>query len=229
MKKRFFAILLCLVMIVGLLPTGALAAQTADSYVFTKTDKLEAGKTYLIVSPADESGKVVALTNNNGKAATAEVEINNDTITVSDSNAFWVSEANGDRFNLKNDEYYAECYHTALGLYKALYNAGRGWAYADGLLTHTGSDTESVYTLYYSSSQSTFATKKDDTRQVFLYAYDGVIEPAACEHKNVTPTAAKNATCTEPGNIAYWYCADCETYFSDEALTTEIAERKVLL
>ena len=35
-------------------------------------------------------------------------------------------------------------------------------------------------------------------------------------------TEAKDATCTEPGNIAYWYCSVCEKYFSDEACTTEI-------
>ena len=35
-------------------------------------------------------------------------------------------------------------------------------------------------------------------------------------------TEAKAATCTEAGNIAYWYCEDCGKYFSDEALTEEI-------
>ena len=33
---------------------------------------------------------------------------------------------------------------------------------------------------------------------------------------------AKAATCTEDGNIEYWYCPDCGSYFSDAALTTEI-------
>ena len=35
-------------------------------------------------------------------------------------------------------------------------------------------------------------------------------------------TEAKAATCTEDGNIAYWYCADCGKYFSDEEFTEEI-------
>lgn len=35
-------------------------------------------------------------------------------------------------------------------------------------------------------------------------------------------TEAKEATCTEAGNTAYWYCSDCGKYFSDEALTKEI-------
>jgi transposase-like protein len=38
----------------------------------------------------------------------------------------------------------------------------------------------------------------------------------------MTPTAAKDPTCTAPGNSAYWYCTVCEKYFSDEAGATEI-------
>lgn len=34
-------------------------------------------------------------------------------------------------------------------------------------------------------------------------------------------TEAKAASCTEKGNIAYWYCEGCGKYFSDEACTTE--------
>lgn len=34
--------------------------------------------------------------------------------------------------------------------------------------------------------------------------------------------AAKDATCTEEGNTAYWECTDCGKYFSDEEATTEI-------
>lgn len=32
----------------------------------------------------------------------------------------------------------------------------------------------------------------------------------------------KKPTCTEKGNIEYWYCADCGKYFSDGAASTEI-------
>lgn len=35
-----------------------------------------------------------------------------------------------------------------------------------------------------------------------------------CEH-NMQATAAKKATCTENGNIAYWYCDLCDKYFAD--------------
>ena len=37
-------------------------------------------------------------------------------------------------------------------------------------------------------------------------------------------TEAKDATCTEDGNTAYWTCSVCNKYFSDENCTNEIAE-----
>ena len=42
-------------------------------------------------------------------------------------------------------------------------------------------------------------------------------------------TEAKAATCTEAGNIAYWYCEDCGKYFSDEALTKEISKEDTII
>ena len=44
---------------------------------------------------------------------------------------------------------------------------------------------------------------------------------AAIGH-NLTATAAKAATCTEDGNIAYWTCGACNKIYSDAAATTEI-------
>ncbi|MCD7845705.1 MAG: hypothetical protein LUG57_07635 [Oscillospiraceae bacterium] len=45
-----------------------------------------------------------------------------------------------------------------------------------------------------------------------------------CNHasSNVTAVEAKDATCTEDGNIAYWYCQVCGKYFEDKDLTAEI-------
>ena len=40
-----------------------------------------------------------------------------------------------------------------------------------------------------------------------------------------TKMSAHAAGCQTFGNIEYWYCAGCETYFADEALTTEISEQ----
>lgn len=42
-----------------------------------------------------------------------------------------------------------------------------------------------------------------------------------CSH-NLTATARKEATCTEDGNIAYWYCDKCCKYYSNENATMQI-------
>ncbi len=42
-----------------------------------------------------------------------------------------------------------------------------------------------------------------------------------CSHE-MTATPASEATCTEEGNIAYWYCSKCEKYFSDAEGAREI-------
>ncbi|MCD8217253.1 MAG: hypothetical protein LUD01_04280 [Clostridiales bacterium] len=45
----------------------------------------------------------------------------------------------------------------------------------------------------------------------------------ATGHINVTHVSARVATCTEEGNIEYWYCEDCGSYFSDADCTTVIS------
>lgn len=51
----------------------------------------------------------------------------------------------------------------------------------------------------------------------------------ASHHVHVTATEAKNPTCIEAGNEAYWYCVDCAKYFDDEALTHETTYADVYL
>ena len=43
-----------------------------------------------------------------------------------------------------------------------------------------------------------------------------------CPHSDMTAAAAKKATCTEPGNIDYWHCAECGKYFADANATAGI-------
>ena len=42
-------------------------------------------------------------------------------------------------------------------------------------------------------------------------------------------TPAKESTCTEDGNIAYWYCSSCEKYFTDEKGTTEVSQNNTVI
>lgn len=59
--------------------------------------------------------------------------------------------------------------------------------------------------------------KEGDTVTVITTAHQAVMTPA------------KEATCTGSGNYAYWYCADCDTYFSDEALTQETTPEEMVI
>ena len=69
-------------------------------------------------------------------------------------------------------------------------------------------------------------TNSDDAVYLLYHTLFGEEEYplfGACAHTGMTAVAAKPATCTEDGNIAYWHCSKCNTYFSDAAATTEIA------
>ena len=55
---------------------------------------------------------------------------------------------------------------------------------------------------------------------------------AACAESHthtLTPVAAKEADCTNAGNIAYWFCDDCEKYFSDAEAKNEISQSQTVI
>ena len=50
----------------------------------------------------------------------------------------------------------------------------------------------------------------------------GIVIPATGHTQTPQKTYEQPATCTTTGIRAYWYCYDCECYFSDEAMTSKI-------
>lgn len=60
--------------------------------------------------------------------------------------------------------------------------------------------------------------------------YNITLKPSTpkCQH-SMTAIPAVNASCTENGNIAYWYCTVCEKYFSDENGKTEVEQSDTVL
>ena len=46
---------------------------------------------------------------------------------------------------------------------------------------------------------------------------------------NAIKVERKDPTCTEDGNIDYWYCEACKKYFQDEALTQEIKKEETII
>ncbi|MGM9523535.1 MAG: endonuclease [Faecousia sp.] len=80
-----------------------------------------------------------------------------------------------------------------------------------------------------SSVFSCYATNKNSPVTVYVMTVDGelyytTVTEKDCSHSKVTKVAAKAATCTENGNITYWYCSDCGSYFKNSACTTVIAK-----
>ena len=77
--------------------------------------------------------------------------------------------------------------------------------------------TEAGNKEYYTCSVCGKAFKDADGKTVTTVEDETI---AATGH-TMTKTEAKAATCTEDGNIAYWYCSVCNKYFSDENGTNE--------
>ncbi len=61
----------------------------------------------------------------------------------------------------------------------------------------------------------------------YWYISSSSIDPT--ETHNLTKVKAVSPTCTENGNIRYWYCSDCGKYFSDKYGTTQIKKSQTVL
>ena len=53
-------------------------------------------------------------------------------------------------------------------------------------------------------------------------------QPHSCA-ENAEATAYRAATCTEPGNIAYWTCSECGNIYSDEQCTMLITQEQTVI
>ena len=65
------------------------------------------------------------------------------------------------------------------------------------------------------------------TATITVTAQDGSGVSASCSvtvTHNMVHTPKKDATCTEDGNIEYWYCKNCDKYFSDENATEGLSD-----
>lgn len=77
----------------------------------------------------------------------------------------------------------------------------------------------------YVTDEENFGTNVID--EGAIYGNDPVIENV---HKHsMKYVAAKSATCTSTGNIAYYYCSKCGKYFADEVGTKEISKDAITI
>ena len=81
--------------------------------------------------------------------------------------------------------------------------------YADGVLQFTTTHF-SDYVIVYDE------TKQNDTE-------------AVTHTHTITMIEAKTASCEEAGNLAYWYCAECDTYFADAEGKTKTTKAAVTI
>ncbi len=93
-----------------------------------------------------------------------------------------------------------------------------------------------VHTPTYYAAKAATCTEGGNIAFYFCDGCDGFFSDAECENElsendlfiealghAETHVLAKEPNCTENGNVEHWYCENCEKYFSDEALTTEIS------
>lgn len=57
---------------------------------------------------------------------------------------------------------------------------------------------------------------------------EGRVSEGLCVH-NMTATDYKAPTCTEDGNIAYWYCNNCKKFFRDANGVNEVSEANIVI
>lgn len=117
-----------------------------------------------------------------------------------------------------------------------------GYITADGLSSapfykeHNGTVLEegrdSDWTVAFGSGYNTWQPAKfyvevtaDGTTYYKEAAYEGNF---SCVHEFAVKTAAKAPTCTEPGNVAYWYCKECGKYFNAD-MTEELSKEELVI
>lgn len=59
--------------------------------------------------------------------------------------------------------------------------------------------------------------------------FNGGSDPAPVHTHTLTHHAARPADCTQDGNVEYWFCADCGTYFADEEARRELSADELVL
>lgn len=61
------------------------------------------------------------------------------------------------------------------------------------------------------------------------FASQSAIIQVVCKHADLQTVAAKTETCTENGNISYWYCPTCDKCFKDAEAATEIKKAETII
>ncbi len=82
---------------------------------------------------------------------------------------------------------------------------------------------------YYKCESCTNQKKYKDFTGISVYNGNENVIPASGHDNPMEHKTRKEATCTEDGNVEYYYCNKCEKCFADEEATVEINENDITL
>ncbi len=216
--------------------------ESTGEIIYVAADGLENKGTYILVADNAVSGSTgyavgnTAITSNHYLSPVA-VTINDNTCSATAANlpkVLWTAAGS----DSKGYTLYNEAVSKYMGLDSSEYLAptasGTTWYYtAEGYLDNR-IDSEGYYYLSYSDSGTVrYTTGKSGT---YINLYKAVEDtdtfytttPEAHEHE-LTHVDAVPATCENPGNIEYWYCAGCGKYFSDAEGNNQIAQADTVI
>lgn len=80
---------------------------------------------------------------------------------------------------------------------------------------------------WYCPDCNSYFTDAACTKQTTKAKLDNGLTKDKTKHTDLEHFPSKAATCTEKGNIEYWYCSGCEKYYSDAAGTVKTTSAKV--
>ncbi|MBR4308913.1 MAG: endonuclease, partial [Oscillospiraceae bacterium] len=118
-------------------------------------------------------------------------------------------------------------------------NGATTWTISVSEGTATVSSTDSTLGRFlYNVNSPRFTTYASNTTtsmllpQLYMQAGGTVYyttEVSVCTHSSLSYTAAKAATCTNSGNVAYYTCKSCGAYFSDSQGKTSLTASQILV
>ncbi len=233
MKNKFLkaltSLVLVTVMVTSLLPVTMLDIFAAEGTYTLVTDAsaLKAGDRVIIV--ASDYSYALSTTQNGNNRGQAAVTKNNNTIVPgadvqvltleagTTSGTFAFHTGSGYLYAASSSKNYLKT-ETSL-------SANSSWTIAIGetgvaTVTAQGSNTHNL--MQYNAGSSLFSAYGSAQKSVSIYKLETTSGgDTSCEHTNKTSVVAKDATCTEEGNIAYSYCSDCGTYWNAEDVVIE--------
>ncbi|MBQ6431099.1 MAG: hypothetical protein IJJ99_04410 [Oscillospiraceae bacterium] len=230
MKKRILSLVLSVAMVIGLFAglavtanaaavTSGFDAATPGTYnKVTDASTLSAGDEIIIV--CESKGDAISTTQNKNNRGVVAVTISNDSVTLASGNT-----VQGIKLETGTNGFYLAVGTNIhlIGVSGNNYLKSDNSTSDDWTIAISGGDATitsgiSSRIIKRNTSSDLYGTYTSGQTAVQIYKLDS--GAPACTHENAAAVAAVAATCTTAGNIAYYYCADCGTYFTDSTLAT---------